>query len=113
MRKILPFLCLMTLGACGVPSHWEKPGADAAEAANDRQDCTKAAQREAFKFYTHGFGPPVWGVRLTDQLSTMHRESADRAFTEVRLRAFCMRSRGYELVPDVPAAAEATATLAE
>jgi hypothetical protein len=104
MRRVPSFalllVSLLMLGACAGTMRWEKPGADQAMAQNDSAECRQAAQREAFRYYSppfpywygwpYGRGPSYMAYRMSWE--------SDRFSTENRLQAFCMRSRGYELV---------------
>ena len=103
MRNLLPIALLLGLAACGAPPHWEKPGVDQAVSLQDRTQCRKAAQQEAFRYYTTPFPIYGWGYgrawRWPGGYFWQSSFDSDRDFTENRLAAFCMRSRGYELVP--------------
>ncbi|UYN97680.1 MAG: hypothetical protein KIT25_12395 [Enhydrobacter sp.] len=105
MRRFLLLLPLLAFGACASTVRWEKQGADLATIEHDSQECRVAAQREAFRYstppfpYWYGFGygaPSAWFGRGYS-FSRLSWET-DRLFAESRLAAFCMRSRGYELV---------------
>jgi hypothetical protein len=113
MRRLLPPAAMLILGACATPAQWEKPGADQAVAQHDKDECRTAAQREAFRTATPPFpygrpyywGPyrryPAWrGYWAGYWPGMVYPAWDDRFFTENRLAASCMRSRGYELVPD-------------
>ncbi len=102
MRNLLPIALLLGLAACGPLPHWEKPGVDQATSLQDIAQCRKAAQQEAFRFYTTPFPIYGWGYGSPWRWPGGFWQSSfdtDRAFTENRLAAFCMRSHGYELVP--------------
>jgi hypothetical protein len=108
MRKVLALLPLATLAACATPAHWEKPGADDAAVKADLTYCAAAARTEAFQNYAFDtgfmrFGAPWWGYPYRpSQALWRQRLDSDRFYAETRLKDFCMRNKGYELVPDAP-----------
>jgi hypothetical protein len=106
MRKVLPVLLLLAVAACGTPARWEKPGVTDEVVASDMTACRQAAVQEAnrypFGYYPFGFGPPVWGGRRGNFMLWQMRQDNDRFYAENRLTAFCMRTKGYELVPVQP-----------
>ena len=107
MRNVFA-LALMTAGlaSCGTPSHWEKPGVDAEAARADMQDCRRAASQEVFRQQAFDtgftrFGAPWWGYPQRPSYAVFRsRLDSDRLYSEHRLAHFCMRNKGYELVPD-------------
>jgi len=101
MRRILPFLMLMTVPACALPqTRWEKDGADEKMALNDLGYCKKAARDEAFTTYPYGFGSPFYGFH---RYAGSWAWDNDRYYAESRLTSFCMRAKGYQLVTVKPA----------
>ena len=90
------------LTACAAFSaHWEKPGADQAMLDRDLSACRIAAREESMRNY-YPAPAPLFGARrwwAWDQYS-----ESSRFYTEGNLTRFCMRNKGYELVPDRPAA---------
>ena len=102
MRKILSFLLPLSLAsflaACSAPSYWMKAGADPAKTDLDRAECRKAAEQQAFR---QGGAPfpyaDSWYGRPATSAMPPSVET-DRLGVENKLAAFCMRSRGYELV---------------
>lgn len=105
MRNVLPIALLLGVAACGPLPHWEKPGVDQATLVQDSTQCRRAAQQEAFRFYTTPVPIYAWGYGRAWRWPGGFWQSSfdgDRDFTENRLAAFCMRSRGYELVPTEP-----------
>ena len=104
MRKILPVLLLLAVAACGTPARWQKPGVSDEITEDDMKSCRQAAWQEAnryypFGYYPFGFGPPVWGGRRGNYMLWQMRQDNDRFYAENRLTSFCMRTKGYELVP--------------
>jgi hypothetical protein len=97
MRKVVPvtLVSVLLLACCGTPTHWEKPGVSSAMTATDAVDCRRAASMEAF-LYQPRLPPPLWPYRRP---SWKQLEDSERFYAENRLTAFCMRSKGYELVP--------------
>jgi len=99
MRKVLPFALLLTAAACGTPARWEKPGVSDEMTATDAVDCRRAASQEAFLYNPYGWGPPpLWPYRR-NWLYWQQYQDSQRFYAENRLTAFCMRNKGYELVP--------------
>jgi hypothetical protein len=93
---------------------WAKPDATAEQAAADSQTCDEEAWR-VLRWYGMGYGP-VYGPFYGPFSPWMYRDGwgrpfagpafgpfydplADRYLEEQRLANFCMRSKGYELVP--------------
>ena len=98
MRKVLPVLLTLALAACGTTMRWDKAGATDEAVAADMAACRQAATQEANRFSPWGFyGPPIWGGRRGWMLWQMNQDS-ERFYTENRLTAFCMRTKGYEQV---------------
>jgi len=102
MRHLLILAAATSLAACATPPRvWEKEGATPQTTGIDLVECRRAARQEAFYEVPYlgiggfsRFGPyygyrpirPYWG-------------GADLRYDrEVRLTAFCMRTKGYELV---------------
>jgi hypothetical protein len=95
MRKVvvLTLLSAPLLAGCGTPAHWEKPGISAAMTSTDAVECRRSASMEAFLYQPRL--PPLWPFRRNGK----QLEDSERFYAENRLVAFCMRSKGYELVP--------------
>jgi hypothetical protein len=108
MRKVFALAALTGLAGCGTPSHWEKPGADLEATRADVRDCRRLASQEAFRqqAFDVGFaryGSPWWGYPHRPSYAVFRsRLDTDRFYSDHRLTNFCMRSKGYELVPDEP-----------
>ena len=103
MRRVVPFLLMLAVSACGTPMRWDKPGATEQMAAADMTACRSAAQVEANRyFYPWGWGGLGWGYGRHGGLLWQIRADNDRFLTETRLTSFCMRTKGYELVPVQP-----------
>ena len=99
MRKVVPFVLLLAVGACGTPARWEKPGVSPEGTVADITDCRRAASQEAF-LYSYGLPPPLWPYPYRrSSLYWLQYEESQRFYAENRLTAFCMRNKGYELVP--------------
>ena len=99
MRKVVPVALLLTVAACGTPSRWEKPGVSAEMSATDAVDCRRAASQEAFLYNPSGLPPPLWPYRRGYWLTWQQYHDSERFYAENRLTAFCMRNKGYALVP--------------
>ena len=95
MRKVVPFALLLTVAACSEPARWEKAGVTAEMTSTDAVECRRSAAQESF-LYQSGLPPPPGAYRRGHW--QMYQD-ADRFYAENRLTAFCMRSKGYELVP--------------
>jgi hypothetical protein len=105
MRKVLPLLALLILTGCGTPMRWEKPGIVGEAQAADQADCRSAARYEAMRMFPYGLGMTSYGPysSATSRALWLQRTDSERFFAENRLAAFCMRNKGYELVPIEPA----------
>jgi len=105
MRHLLILAAATSLAACATPPRaWEKEGSTPQTTGMDLVDCRRAARQEAFYEVPYlgvggfsRFGPyygyarpfrPYWGYWGADL----------RYDREIRLTAFCMRNKGYELV---------------
>lgn len=107
--RILPALflaVLLPLTACGGPTYrWDRAGATEESSRADQVECRRAAASEAFRQYVYevGFprlGPQYWGYQTRPEyFAWRQRLEAERFFYEHRLANFCMRNKGYELVP--------------
>jgi hypothetical protein len=97
MRRALAAgaLCL-GLAACGTPARWEKPGADEDAVKRDMTACRVAARDEAMRNY-YPFAGPLFGFRYG--LLWQQQAESNRFVAENNLTNFCMRNKGYELVP--------------
>ena len=102
---VLPLVVLtaLTVGACQ-PMAWTKPGATPELAQIDQHECSRLASQTAFRDYFHGGPffypfPDRWHRR-----SHFYRQQRefDRMSYEAHLQDYCMRTRGYELVPIGP-----------
>jgi hypothetical protein len=103
MRKVVPVALsaalMLGVAGCGTPARWEKPGASDAMTISDVTDCRRAASQEAFLFAPYGFPPLLWPGRRGYWLNWYQMQESQRFYAENRLTAFCMRNKGYELVP--------------
>lgn len=101
---LLAALGLTALAAC-TPMRWDKPNASPEVSQADLADCRNQASREAFQYsFAYGYGPfYMFGPRY--RYSPFWRPygfygiADDRFYQENRLTNFCMRNKGYELVP--------------
>ena len=118
MRIILFAALLLTAAGCGPPMQWVKPGATAMESGQDLADCRRAARHEARYSDWYGYsGFNSWGywpnrpVLVRDRFGRLHHAWTYDSFSpfndpyrsslqeESRLERFCMRAKGFELVP--------------
>jgi hypothetical protein len=106
MTRVLSALLLLLATAC-TPLYWVRPDTAPGQLEADLQYCQQQAWREAgwrSSFYHRPFAPYVvhdlQGRRiLVWPHSSFYDPFGDRFFEEARLTQFCMRARGYELVP--------------
>ena len=99
MRKVVPLALLLAVTGCGTPARWEKPGVSNELTATDITECRRAASQEAFLYSPYGWGVPLWPYRRGSWLYWQQYQESQRFYAENRLTAFCMRNKGYELVP--------------
>ena len=102
---------LLSCSCAGLSTHWEKEGADQAVLQRDLNDCRTAARDEAMRTWYPGPGPLFVGPRHF--MAWEQYSDSQRFYAEGNLTRFCMRNKGYELVPDqgsTPAATKARAT---
>jgi hypothetical protein len=86
-RRLLLAALIALLPAC-TPMQWVKEDATPEQVAQDAAQCQNEAWREAqFRAW-----PPRYGRRRFGSFN-------DPFFEESRLADFCMRIKGYELVP--------------
>ena len=105
MRRVVPFLLMLAVSACGTPMRWDKPGATDQMVEADFSSCRLAAQQEAnryYPFYPWGWGGWGWGYGRHSGLMWQMRADDERFLAQNRLTAFCMRTKGYEQVPVQP-----------
>jgi len=101
MRKVPPALLLgLYLGLAGCSAlavHWEKPGADQAMMQKDLSTCRIAVRDESMRNY---YPSPAPLFRRRHWYAWDQYSESQRFFAENNLTRFCMRNKGYELVPD-------------
>jgi len=110
MHRLL--LCLLFLAGC-TPMQWTRDGAvpptEALEqdSASCRQQAWREAQYRAWAYQPYWWGPPLarrgpFGRSFAAwpyPYGPYPYAWGDPAFEETRLADFCMRAKGYELVP--------------
>jgi hypothetical protein len=93
------------LAAC-TPMRWEHPQLGVAAADEDVRDCSIKARQEAWRYsfmYQSWSYPRPYAYR--DRAGRVHYADPvfpryrDPTFDEWNLRDYCMRSKGYKLVP--------------
>ncbi|HZQ00423.1 MAG TPA: hypothetical protein VFB13_12840 [Reyranella sp.] len=97
MRRLFLLVAVCLDGCSSLAVHWEKPGVDQAMLEKDMSDCRLAARDEAFRNYYPAPGP-LFGPR--HWLAWSNYAESQRFYAESNLTRFCMRNKGYELVPD-------------
>lgn len=101
MRGLAALTVLAAVAAC-TPMRWEHPQYGAAGTETDLTDCSRSARAEAWRqsFMYGGWGPTYYRGRdgrvYRDPFAMRHRSST---FDEWQLRDYCMRNKGYQLVP--------------
>ncbi len=102
-RPILAILAAAALlGAC-TPMRWDHPAFGPEQAAQETSDCRQQAwiesQRNSFMYdgwrYPRYARGPDGRIRAYPAPYMMN----DRYFDEMRLADFCMRNKGFKLVP--------------
>ena len=102
MRRLAAFVLLAALGAC-TPMRWEHPQYGAAGTETDLTDCSRSARAEAWR---NSFMYSAWDSsayyrgrdgRLYRDPFPMRRHNS--TFDEWQPRDYCMRNKGYQLVP--------------
>ena len=104
MRTILLPVVVLVLSAC-TPMQWMRegiapdPSVLEKDAATCRQDAWREAQYRSWAYRSSG--PAVFrdGARRFVVWPYGYGPYADPFFEEARLTDFCMRAKGYELVP--------------
>jgi hypothetical protein len=101
-RSHLAVCVVALLGAC-TPWRWEHPQLGLASLDSDIQECDTLAWRESLR-YGHGFGAADFPgyYRGRDGRLYSRAFSGPRHnpfFEEMRLREYCMRSKGYRMAP--------------
>ena len=105
MRRLIP-LVLVVLAGC-TSMQWVRPGSTLDELNLDLAYCRQEAWREAqwrsFSFLNRSVGATTIvdsrGRRIVVPYSPFGDPFGDAYLEEWRLAHFCMRARGYELVP--------------
>ena len=98
-------MAALGLVACAGGMHWEHPEFGGLNLAEDAAECRQLAAAEAWRTapivsFSYGYGYDYgrhwswWNDPFYDH---------DLYWREAELRDFCMRSRGYRLVPDATA----------
>jgi hypothetical protein len=106
MMRLSPLLLLaVMLGAC-TPMRWEHPQYGLAGAQEDYTSCSQSARAESWR-YQSSVRAQMWepnryyrtssGRFVYDPWSNYRRY--DPYMDEYRLTDYCMRNKGYQLVP--------------
>jgi hypothetical protein len=107
----LVLLIAATLAAC-TPMRWEHPQLGLASADADLRECSVRARQEAWRYsfmhqpWSYAFPYTTYRdrdgrLRYAEPIFPRYR---DTTFDEWNLRDYCMRSKGYRMVP-IPEAA--------
>lgn len=106
MRLTLLTLVLFLAGC--TPMEWVRQGSGPEELKQDLGQCRMDAWREAqwYSFLYRPFGPTMvvdrFGRRTFFTYSPLGGPFGDTYLDELRLADFCMRAKGYALVPIEP-----------
>jgi hypothetical protein len=102
--RSLTLLVLVALSACGPPMRWEHPRLSDSDARVEVHDCQRQAWAEAqsraffarsmFPSYARGRDGRIYAYDPWGRSSFN-----DTWFEEMRLRDFCLRNKGFRLVP--------------
>lgn len=99
--RMLPALALVAAASACTPVQWQNQTSGVAPSQAELGECNQAAyyeaQRQAF-FYDSGW-PYMSGWRRPYGPWSRYYTSNDRFFRERDLFDFCMRAKGYRLVP--------------
>jgi hypothetical protein len=102
------FLAIIALLLAGcAPMQWAREGASAEQLQDDQRACEEQAYREAsLRFYNYypGMGPAIFQDSLGRRLAVYPSgpfadQFGNQLMEETRLTSFCMRAKGYDLVP--------------
>jgi hypothetical protein len=104
LKPILAILATAVLATGCQTYAWNKPGATLSLAQQDQLECSRLASQQAFRDYVFRLDPfPSRAAhdRRGDPRASIYRRNLelDRMSHEAQLQSFCMRARGYELVP--------------
>lgn len=116
-RSVLILMIVLLVGplaACGPPLAWQRPNTSLADADLDSRECAGLARDQAFRESFFGspygyYGPSYgsyafggaypWGYRRRHDYGDSFMWRSQR---ESELQAFCLRARGYRLLPVSP-----------
>jgi hypothetical protein len=95
---------LAIAAAACTPMRWEHPQLGVANADADQQECGSLAWRESWQYgWQYGPGYGFWDYPYRARGRTFYRGYPgyryDPFFEEQRLRDYCMRAKGYQMVP--------------
>jgi hypothetical protein len=105
LRRILALAALLSLAACGPALRWQHPSLSDAEAGAEYADCGRQAWSEAqSRAWMNRWSRPSYLRGRDGRLYAYDPWSArpsfnDTWFDEMRLRDFCLRNKGFRLVP--------------
>ena len=113
MNKILPLLASALLGcasACAPVDKWQKAGADPDVTQRDASECRQTAQLASFRNFNQPMPLPWAGSETWTPYLQLRQSSPNMWFLapytgespaayDSRVKAWCMRHRGYEKVP--------------
>ncbi|MBL8831177.1 MAG: hypothetical protein JNL71_02190 [Rhodospirillales bacterium] len=91
--------CCAILASGCTPMRWEHPAFGPEEAGREAQDCRQQAWAEAQRQSFMYFGPRYVRDRKGRLYPHYYPDFSERQFAEMRLNDFCMRNKGFALVP--------------
>lgn len=121
MRHIPALALVLLLAGCGPALVWDRPATGSADLRADLQDCHGLARQQVMaEGLRYGFPPygSFWGPGYIDRFGRYRSYPGfaaagfggpfgdpfmERDFRENNLQDFCMKARGYRLVPAPPA----------
>lgn len=98
LRPLLPCLAMGALLAACTPMQWQHASMGVAPSQGEVNECNQAASYEAHRqAFMYDFGRPRYYGRPWGPWPRY--SSSDRFFLERDLFDYCMRAKGYRLVP--------------
>lgn len=104
MRKFAFIALMLSLAGCGPAMEWYRPNTSADAARQDAAECRGEARDEAFR-ESFSYGPPFYSFPYYGARGSRYWRDPlydpffAREMREQSLQEFCLRSRGYRLVP--------------
>lgn len=112
--RFVPLVVTLLIGplaACGPPLAWQRPNTSLADAGLDSRECAALARDQAFResvfgppygYYGYPYGRYAFGPYSSNYYGPHHGFPESfmwRSQRESDLQNFCLRARGYRLIP--------------